>query len=211
MTEHPEPHATAREDLCRFLAACFYEPDAMLEEERVFDSMHRAAGLLGPDLAAGVRRLGEAFAAVGLQELLVDYTRLFMGPPAPLAKPYGSVWLSGEARVMDESTLALEALYREAGFEVAEELHEPSDHIAVELEFLYLLTFECNESRSAGSEEAAAAWEQLRQSFLREHVGAWAFPFTDAVRANAGTPFYRQLAEVTARFLRMERERLPSH
>ena len=203
--------AIAREDLCRLLAACYYEPDPMLAEERVFESMRNAADLLSPELAASARRLGEAFAALDLQEVLVDYTRLFMGPPAPLARPYGSVWLSGEARVMDESTLALEALYREAGFEVAEDLREPADHIAVELEFLYLLTFKCNESRSQRNDEAATAWDGLRQTFLREHLGAWAIRFTDAVKAHAGTRFYRELGELTAQFVTRERERRPSH
>lgn len=200
--------ATAREDLCRFLAACHYEPDAAFAEEKVFDSMAAAAQRLDPELAAGARRLGEAFAAQDLQELLVDYTRLFMGPPSPLAPPYGSVWLGGENAVMQESTVALQGLYGEAGFEMDEELAEMPDHVAVELEFLYLLTFKQNEARRAGEEVAIAAWNQLHELFLRGHLGAWIAPFTQAVHAHAKTAFYRELAALTARFVQLEVERL---
>ena len=209
MPDQELEQATAREDLCRFLAACYYEPDAVLAEEKVFDSMTAAAQRLDPELAAGARRLGEAFAAQDLQALLVDYTRLFLGPPSPLAAPYGSLWLSGEGTVMQESTVALEGLYSEAGFEIDEAVGELPDHVAVELEFLYLLTFKRNEARRAGEEVAIAGWDQLHDLFLRGHLGAWIAPFTQAVSANAQTAFYRELADLTVRFVRMEYEKLP--
>ena len=36
-------HGLAREDLCRFLAACYYQPGPEFAEEKVFDSMLAAA------------------------------------------------------------------------------------------------------------------------------------------------------------------------
>lgn len=209
MPELDVERATAREDLCRFLAACYYEPEPMLQEEAVFASLAGAADLLSPQLAEPARRLGACFAAQDLQDLLVDYTRLFMGPPAALARPYGSVWLGCEPRVMDASTLAVVELYRSAGFGVDEDLREAPDHIALELEFLYLLTFHCNEAARAGDAEALARWEGLRSTFLNEHLGAWAGRFAQAVQANAATAFYRELAGLTASFVQMERDALP--
>src|SRR3989337_2679910 len=50
-----------RQGLCRFLAASYYEPGPELAEEKVFDSMLGAATRIQPELAARVRRLGEAF------------------------------------------------------------------------------------------------------------------------------------------------------
>ena len=208
MAEQDPGQATAREDLGRFLAACYYEPDAMLAEEKVFDAMATAAQRIDADLAAGARRLGAAFAAQDLQALLVDYTRLFMGPPAPLATPYGSMWLGGEDAAMQESTIALEGLYSEAGFEIDQELGEMPDHVAVELEFLYLLTFKQNEARRAGEEVAIAGWDQLHDLFLSGHLGAWIGQFTAAVGLQAGTGFYRELAALTARLVQLELERL---
>ncbi|MDP3865805.1 MAG: hypothetical protein Q8Q75_13955, partial [Rhodoferax sp.] len=75
MSEFEPDKASAREDLFRFLSACYYEPAPEFAEEKLFDSIRLAAARVDPDLADAARRLGEAFAAQDLQTLLVDYTR----------------------------------------------------------------------------------------------------------------------------------------
>ncbi len=193
MTSHDPATAGARADLCRFLAACYYEPAEEFSEERLFESMAAAAAQIDPELAAQARRLGEQFPAQGLEDLLVDYTRLFLGPNRSIARPYGSIWLSGEQALMQDSTMAVLELYREGGFELDEGFRELPDHIAAELEFLYLLI-----QRDPGS---------LRKRFLEEHLGRWVGPFTDAMHAGAETPFYRELAKLTGRLVALEASR----
>ena len=195
---------TARENLCRFLAACYYEPGPAFAEEKVFDSMLDAATRIRPDLAAHARRLGEDFSTEEPESLLVDYTRLFLGPAHIVAKPYGSVWLDGENTLMGDSTMAVQALYREGGFEIDDDFRELPDHIAAELEFLYLLIYRENEGHRNGEPEALKAAAGLRKRFLDEHLGLWIGPFTAAVKAGAQSGFYRQLAELTDRFVKME-------
>jgi putative dimethyl sulfoxide reductase chaperone len=196
--------ATAREDLCRFLAACYYEPGPEFAEERVFDSMLDAARQLDPELGRIAGRLGQDFAAQDLESLLVDYTKLFLGPPQPLARPHGSFWLSGETTLWQDATLAVLHLYEEAGFDLDDEFRDVPDHVAVELEFLYLLTFRQNEARRAGLEDVLLNWQQLEAVFLGKHLGAWIDRFSAAVKAGAQTAFYRDLAELTERFIRIE-------
>ena len=194
----------ARENLSRFLAACYYQPAPEFAEERVFDSMRDAATRIHPDLAAHARRLGEEFSAIGPDSLLVDYTRLFLGPADIVAKPYGSVWLDGEKTLMRDSTMAVQELYREGGFEIDEDFRELPDHIAAELEFLYLLIYRENEARRNDNPEGLTAMAGLRKRFLDEHLGSWVGPFTAAVKAGAQSGFYRELAELTDRFVKME-------
>lgn len=195
--------ASAREDLCRFLAACYYEPATEFAEERVFDSMFDAARRIDPELAALAAPLGDHFAAQDLQALLVDYTRLFLGPIEPLARPHGSFWLSGETALMQDSTMEVQSLYQEGGFDLDEELREMPDHVAVELEFLYLLIFKQNEAARAGFDEVFASWAHLQHMFLERHLGAWIGRFAEATRRGAQTAFYRDLAALTERFVRM--------
>ena len=194
----------ASENLCRLLAACYYQPGPEFAEEKVLDSMLDAAALIHPQLAAVAQRLGEDYAAEGHDALLLDYTRLFLGPNHIVAKPYGSVWLEGGNIVMGDSTMAVMKLYEEGGFDMSEEFREVPDHIAVELEFLYLLIYRENEAQRNGELEALQAKTGLRKRFLDEHLGRWVGPFTAAVRAGAQSNFYRELAELTSRFINLE-------
>lgn len=204
MTHYDLDQASAREDLCRYLAACYYQPGSEFAEEKVFDSMLAAATRVHPDLAAYARQMGEDFATEGMQNLLLDYTRLFLGPSHIIAKPYGSIWLEQQGTLMGESTVAVMALYKEGGFEMDEEFRELPDHIAAELEFLYLLIYRENEAHRNGNPGAAQEKAELRRRFLDQHLGRWVGPFTTAVREGAESDYYRQLAALTGRFVSME-------
>jgi putative dimethyl sulfoxide reductase chaperone len=105
---------------------------------------------------------------------------------------------------MQDSTMAVEELYEEGGFEIDEDFRELPDHIAAELEFLYLLIYRENEARRNDDQEAVTAMASLRKRFLGEHLGSWVGPFTAAVRIGAQSGFYRELAALTDRFVSME-------
>jgi TorA maturation chaperone TorD len=204
MTDQDLLQDAARADFCRFLAACYYEPGPEFAEERLFESMLAAAERIDPELAAGARRLGAAFASEEPQSLLIDYTRLFLGPVDAPAKPYGSVWLGTEKGLMQESTMAVLALYEEGGFDIAEDFRELPDHVAAELEFLYLLLFRESRARRDGDAQALAACAALKRRLVDEHIGRWVGPFANAVKAGAQSAFYRELAGLTDRFVDME-------
>ena len=206
MPNHEPDQGIAREHLCRLLAACYYQPGPEFAEEKVFDSMLNAATRISPELAAHAQRLGDDFSAAGHEALLLDYTRLFLGPNHIIAKPYGSIWLEGQNTVMGDSTVAVEALYQEGGFDMSEYFREVPDHIAVELEFLYLMIYRENEAQHNGEPQALQAKAALRKRFLAEHVGRWIGPFTSAVIAGAQSAFYRDLAELTLAFVELEKK-----
>lgn len=203
MSDYQPDEATARADLCRFLSACYYEPAAEFAEEHLFDSLWVAARRVSPELSDQARKLGEAFAAHDLQTLLVDYTRLFLGPMQALASPYGSSWLKKPVFEDENPPPAVLALYSLGGFEMDDQLNELPDHVAIELEFLYLLTFNKNRADATGEAHEAAATAELTAQFLREHLGAWIGPFAATVKDKAETDFYRELADFTERVVRM--------
>jgi putative dimethyl sulfoxide reductase chaperone len=201
MTENAYTKAAAREDLCRFLAACYYEPAVEFTEEHLFDSIVAAADAIDPDLASAARRLREAFNAQDLQTLLVDHTRLFVGPSTPVVMPYASFWLTEDATQRHEATMKVLELYAEGGFDIGDDFRELPDHIAAELEFLYLLVFALNHAASDDERSASAA---LHRRFINEHLDRWLDGFAAAVAAQAQCPFYRELAALTRNFVRGE-------
>ena len=199
--------AAAREDLCRYLAGCYYEPDLSFVEERLMDSIQAAAARIDPELAQQAGMLAAAFHAVPRQDLLVDYTRLFLGAPQALARPYASVWLNPESQATQDSVLDLLKLYGQGGFEVDPDFKDLPDHLAVELEFLYLLTYQQNLAVATGDAAARQAVDVLRTAFLIGHLGRWLGGFILALHDNAQTGFYRELAEFTELFVRLEGQR----
>ena len=204
MPENKLERGIARENLSRLLAACYYQPGPEFEEEKVFDSMLDAANRIHPELADCAKDLGPDFASEGHDGLLLDYARLFLGPNHIIAKPYGSVWLEGANTVMGESTMDALKFYEEGGFDMSGDFREVPDHVAVELEFLYLLIFRENEARRNADAEALQSKTALRRRFLEAHLGRWIGPFTSAVIAGAQSSYFRRLATLSNRFVAME-------
>lgn len=205
MSDSHVGRAAARADLCRLLAACYYQPGPAFIEEDVFGSMQAAAEQLDVQMAASAMALAQNFKAQSLEELLVDYTRLFLNPNGPLAVPYESFWLGEkDPSRLQEVTLAVTAIYGEGGFEISEDFRDLPDHIAAELEYLYTLIF--SEARSDAFNESAAKIKasQLRQRFVASHLGRWVGPFAAAISSAAETSYYRSLATLTERFVAIE-------
>ena len=197
-------HAKERADLCRFVAACYYEPTEVFVEEKLFDSMTTAASAVSPEMGEAAEPLGKLFLSEGYENLLIDYSRLFLGPNNTLAQPYGSVWLDKEKKLMQDSTVQVLELYKEGGFELSEDFRELPDHIAAELEFLYLLIYRESEALAKAEGTRAEAVRQLRQRFLNDHLGRWIEPFTLAIEAGAQTQFYGRVANLTRVFVGAE-------
>ncbi|MCK7494713.1 MAG: molecular chaperone TorD family protein [Comamonadaceae bacterium] len=169
-----------------------------------------AAARVDPALAAVARaRSARRSPPTAAEELLVDYTRLFLGPVDALAQPYGSVWLGADELAdagLDDGGAA--ATTRTAGFEVDEDFRDLPDHVAAELEFLYLLLFREAERARAATRRRARAIGLLRQRLPRRAprgAGSGRSP-----RRCARAPqcaFYRELADLTERFVTMETAR----
>jgi TorA maturation chaperone TorD len=205
MSDPDALRAAARADLCRFLAACYYLPGPEFAEEGVFDSMREAATKLDRALAERVDALGGAFAATPLLDLQVDYTALFLNPTGAAVMPYESYWVGGKDPMQaQEIHEQVRRFYAKAGFEIDEEFRDLPDHVAAELELLFALIFREARARAIGDPTDELAATELRLRFLRSHLGRWVAPFTDALRAEADTDFYRTLADVTQRFVSAE-------
>jgi TorA maturation chaperone TorD len=208
MSDYVTGREGAREDLCRYLAACYYEPSKDFSEEHLFDSMQAAASAIDPDLAESARKLGAAFVAQDIETLLVDYTALFIGPSQPRAMPYASFWLTADQSMRHEATMKVLDFYEQGGFDVSDEFHELPDHVAVELEFLYLLIFSQHQEKAGDNRGDLSTATTLHRRFVIEHMAAWIDQFTGVLKAGAETAFYRELAGFTMHFLRLEADML---
>ncbi len=205
MTTAEFARTAALADMCRLLAACYYEPAPEFSEERLFDSLIDAAGHIDVDLAARARELKSSFESATPQDLLVDYAHLFLGPVGTLAVPYESAWLAKEGSSITDIMQALDDLYADGGFEVDPEFRDLPDHLAVELEFLYTLLFRRAAALRDGDDAALEELDALSERLISGHLDRWLPDFQKAVLEGAQCRFYRELADLTALFINVAR------
>lgn len=116
-------------------------------------------------------------------EALPDaWQRLFIGPWALPAPPWGSVWLDRESVLFGDSTLALRQWMRDNGiaFEMAQ--NEPEDHFGT----LLLMAAWLAETGRDAELDQLLAW----------HLLPWSTRFLSVFVENAGHPFYRALGKL---------------
>lgn len=130
-------------------------------------------------LAAMVRDLA---AGADSEELVWEYRRLFVGPGALPAPPWGSVYTDRDSVIFGESTLALRAWMRRVGVAPLADERMPEDHIGLMLALLAFLAEERPE---------------LVEEYLREHLLPRAPHYLEALEAAAEHPFYQGLASLT--------------
>lgn len=129
-----------------------------------------------------------------LEDLAIEYARLFVGPKNPPAVPYASFYLSEPRSLMTDETIDVRKRYLEAGMAVKNLYSIPDDHVGIELEFIYYLTQKIIEYFEQGKREEASRLFEIRSDFLSEHMASWLPFFADKVIEFSAEDFYRGAA-----------------
>lgn len=190
-----------RGDCFKLLAACFYEPDKdLFLSERLCENLTALlAACHYQKAAAAAAGLRGALAESNPDELGIEHARLFVGPFALIAPPYGSVYLEQSGQLMGDSTMAVQRLYQEAG--LALEVMEVPDHIALELEFLHFLSLRAAAAAAENNPELSAEFAGRQSEFMKRWLCPWVFAFCNNLRNGTESGFYRTLANCLESFI----------
>lgn len=211
-----------RADMYKLLSECYYSPDEKLIEKLGSLKNSREMTIIQellksiPTISdldpvrdkmpqASVVRLRQTISN-GVEQLKIDYSRLFLGPFKVFAPPYGSVYLEDGRKILGESTIDVKKWYRKEKLDIL--LKEAPDHIAVELEFMYFLIFKQIEAIKNSDSETANNYLKKQKSFLKIHLGEWVYDFAEKVESNAETEFYKALARLTRSFVEKDLTRI---
>ena len=163
-----------------------FDPELLLTLSRLFTYPKEKPGLDDLKIVFGDEKLNNDKIAdfskpEGLTSLQTEYVRLFINAlPEVTCPPYGSFYLEG--LLMGQSTVELNKVYSDYGMLT----DEMPDHIAVELEFLGLLS-------SLPADDAI----DDDYIFLVNHLRSWTPDFFEQVEKNDESGFYRELTKFT--------------
>ncbi|XBS71393.1 Tat proofreading chaperone DmsD [Acerihabitans sp. KWT182] len=143
----------------------------------------------GPDVLRGIAGLlAEGLSDAGAETPAQAYQRLFIGPDALAAPPWGSVYLDRESVLFGESTLSLRRWRQEQGIETQQQDNEPEDSIGM---LLLLSAWLAEQQRG-----------ELLDSLLARHLFPWCFRYLTLLETHAGHPLYLGAAKLAALTLR---------
>ena len=208
--------ARARSSLYDLLALGFSPPSEELLQAlgaRLLQVLEERVTLFAwPNLVGELERL-RTFVGKGrggqeklLADLKLEYTWLFVGPYGLPVPPYESVYREPQRTVMGASTIDVLKRYEEAGFALSPSFKELPDHVAVELDFLALLSSEEAEAWERGDPAEALLFLRLEEAFLRDHLVTWIGSFCDRVVSSTEGPFYQAMAELARTYVLLDRD-----
>lgn len=143
---------------------------------RDFFMAQNAAGL-----AAAYSHLAAAPPVPDWQNVEFAFNRLFVGPKAPIAPPFASIYLEPEPQLMGRSTLNVRYLYQMIGLTSPKQNSLPDDHLGLELDAYYQL-------QTVLSQVSSAELMALQEYFLIGHLNRWLPKFISRVKAAPDTP-----------------------
>ena len=130
-----------------------------------------------------------------VENLLSEYTRLFVGPYKLPCPPWESVYTSPKKLMMQDAADQVRALYEGAGLTMNSAEVMP-DHIGAELNFFALLLQRMN-SKTDGKDDYLG----ITEKFLNEHLLKWVPDFTKDMEEAAETSLYKAVAKATSRMI----------
>lgn len=170
-----------RANAFNLFSSLLLEPDGeMLADGTIFKNLGFYLSELFPGKENEVSKLYSQIEKHSLQELQVEYARLFIGPFTVPSPPYSSLYF-GEEIIMGNTTVWVKNFYEEAGLEFDAELKDLPDHAAVETEFMYYLIYnEVNTIDQGFLDDAQLFWER-QKTFTEKHYNIWIPQFCDKV------------------------------
>lgn len=210
MPEASKTDSMSGEELARLFddrAAMYGLMAALFREEVGWDELRELRAMAFPQntgnatLDAGFRDLHGYLAGAwrgSESDLAVDYSRTFIGSGT---SGYSAAYLYESVYTSDRRLLAREArgevlqYFRNNGLKKGK-WNDLEDHIALELEFLQIMSQRVAGALREGNEDAAVNDIRCSYDFLRAHVNNWVPMLAGDMLKFSETGFYRGLARI---------------
>lgn len=203
---------TVRSITYRVLASAFLYPDeeltAYIQDGLMVEELRTYARGIEEDSKADffktIQDFESTFEGLTLADLQAEHRRVFghtISNECPAYETeYGGMHIFQQAQELGD----IAGFYSAFGLEVSDDIRERPDHISTQLEFMHFLTYKETYARENHGKENAEICREAQKTFLREHLGRWAPIFLERLLGKAERGFYKELAQLTRKFLRFE-------
>lgn len=191
-----------RATVFNIFTALLCQPDqAIIDSPKVFDTLAAGLKIVCPDGVSDAILLKKEIRKYTHTNLLVEYTRLFIGPSKMVAPPYSSIYFGTEYILMSDVTLWVMSFYERMGLRYNEKIKDVPDHIAIEMEFLYYLIFlETKAFQKKDMKKAKKIWRS-QSEFFSKHFIKWVPAFCDKILEGSKHEYYLLLAKLLKKFV----------
>lgn len=209
----------SRADSYRMFSRIFLKPldDGAIEALAKADFVERSTAFESDnllrqgfnDMGRGLRRRHTGTRC----ELATDYTMCFDGlseVSGEVAVPCESVFRGSHKEYYQEPWLEVQALLKREGVHFDPSVGVPSDHIALELEFMAILAESAKKAAMEGDDQRMGHAVEISQKFLESHLISWYPALRARAEALVTTRFYRGALKALDGFLALERSTLAS-
>lgn len=141
-----------------------------------------------------------------VEDLLREYTKLFLGPEDYIAAPWESIYTSKERALFQESTLDVRAWFKRFGYVAGGYPNYPDDHISIMMQFMALMGAKANDALIVGEMEVCRNLIAGQMQFAKEHLLNWVFQYARDMQQSETSYFYPQLAIALAEFVAYDQQ-----
>lgn len=170
----------------------YFEPEESLllkvEESHILDFWQAEMGISALETEIFLSQVS------AIELLQSDHLSLFVGIGMPNAMPWGSVYLSEENLLLQNSTYALARFLADQNLTFQLDEKQPLDHIGLCLSALASLLERHFKTKDASS-------ERLVCELLSAHLLPWSSRFCELLTTQAETALYRLLGKITQHLL----------
>ena len=146
-----------------------------------------------------------------LLDLARDYARTFIGHGnngRSAAYPFESVHTSEKRLLMQDARDEVLAIYRANLLKKGEEWNDCEDHIALELEFMQVMSERTAKALKEGKEDEAVEMLKTQRAFVGQHLANWVPMFVSDINYFSQTDLYIGAGELLLGFVQTEVEAL---
>ena len=198
-----EERALARATIYRLLALAYSYPTAetvgKLGETLEFAPV--AADLITPTVAEEVQRLAEDFENVDQPILEASYQSVFTLSYSEDCPVHETAFSAKHLFQQVAHQADIAGFYRAFGVNAD---NDRSDHVAMELEFCYLLALKEAHARGLGESEHVAICRDGHRTFMRDHLARWAPLIGQRVVVTGAGTWYERVAWLLLAFISAE-------